>query len=130
MFHTSEHWPDQGADKAHDTQAPFYELLGIPRSRLVSGPMVADEVVIPQVGHSHNPYLNLWGLFAIREAVEKMHGVERKSADAAALARPLEILVIVRDKGRRRDDGYFTQVRFCSVLHQRTNTLVVTLNND
>ena len=55
VLHTSDHWPaakgtGRGeAERGLLMQAPFFELLGIPKSRLVSGPVFADEVFIPQV---------------------------------------------------------------------------------
>lgn len=115
VFHTVEHVPPApgattpgDAEKAHAVQAPFFELIGVPRSRLVSGVVFADEVVVPQVGYSHNPGLNLWPLLAVREEVERRNGVAGKPVDHASSPRPLELVVIVRDDGRRRDDKFFS----------------------
>jgi hypothetical protein len=89
-------------------QASFYELLGIPRERLVSGPVFADEVITPQVGYSHNPILNLWPTLALRDDVEYRYGLSAKPAHITQSPRPLVVVVIVRDSGRRQDGSYYT----------------------
>lgn len=83
-------------------QTMFFELIGIKRSKIIAGPTFAEEVFIPRVGYSHNPHLNLWNLYSLRRAVEKLHGVEPPNADGTKT-----ILIIRRDKGRRLDHRYF-----------------------
>lgn len=84
-------------------QYMFFDLLGIPRERVVSGPVFGKEVFIPQVGYSHNPLLNLWNLYALRNAIEKLHGIELPRRDGFKA-----ILILCRDKGRRTDDTFLS----------------------
>jgi hypothetical protein len=107
VFHTSYNSRNYSA-KAHAMQAPFFELLGIPRDRLISEAVFAEEVIIPQVGYSHNPALNLWPILAVRDDVEHRYGFTAKPAHIAQSARPLVVVVLVRDVGRRQDGKYFT----------------------
>mmetsp|Transcript_12592 Transcript_12592/g.30916 ORF Transcript_12592/g.30916 Transcript_12592/m.30916 type:complete len:540 (-) Transcript_12592:141-1760(-) len=79
----------------------YFELLGISRSRLIdSVPVLADEVMIPRAGYSHNPVLNMWNLLAVRRAVELHLGCPPQPSNA-------RILIIQRDSGRRMDSHIF-----------------------
>eukprot|EP00037_Helgoeca_nana_P026649 m.301502 g.301502 ORF g.301502 m.301502 type:complete len:613 (-) comp27276_c1_seq6:320-2158(-) len=107
VFHTSSESKEDSA-KTLAMQASFYELLGIPRERLVSETVFAEEVIIPQVGYSHNPILNLWPTLALRDDLEHRHGVSAKPAHITQSSRPLVVVAIVRDSGRRQDRSYYT----------------------
>jgi hypothetical protein len=107
VFHTCAESKEISA-KALAMQASFYELLGIPQERLVSETVFAEEVIIPQVGYSHNPILNLWPTLALRDDLEHRHGVSAKPAHITQSSRPLVVVAIVRDSGRRQDRSYYT----------------------
>jgi len=87
---------------AEGMHAAFFEMIGISRDRLIHGTAFAREVLIPQVGYSHNPLLNMWSLYSLRISLTAQHGV-RKNEDGLK-----NILIIRRDSGRRMDAGYFS----------------------
>jgi hypothetical protein len=82
----------------------FYELLGFNNaSRILDGDVFAREVYVPNVGYSHAPYYNMWNLVSIRNHVEKRHG-----APSPLSQNRRNILVMLRDKGRRLDTKQFS----------------------
>jgi hypothetical protein len=107
------HVDPYGLDQRHaDMLARHFELLGVSRARLVSGAIFADEVVVPTVGISHQPHLNLWGLTALRAEVEARHGPAQLArppvSGGGAVARDRELLLLRRSSGRRDDSHIFS----------------------
>jgi hypothetical protein len=92
-------------------QARFFSLIGIPRSQLVAGVVFADEVVVPRVGYSHNPHLNLWGLSALRSDIEARHAPPRVAEGVGAGTGRSKVLLLLRRRAgpmrRRSDDSVF-----------------------
>ena len=93
-------------------QARFFSLIGIPRSQLVSGVVFADEVVVPRVGYSHNPHLNIWGIHALRSEIEARHPPPPRVVDTETGADRHKTILLLRRRpgpGRRRsDDNVFS----------------------
>lgn len=92
-------------------QANFYELLGVPKSRIIGGETVfAKEVFVPTSGFSHSPVLAFWNILAIRTHVEgRLLTVNRNSSSRYNSFKSSMILVFVRDVGRRLDDHHFSK---------------------
>ena len=103
-------------------QKNFYELLGIHASRILTGDIFAKEVYIPTVGYAHGVYLNFWNLVAMREQVEKRIGIPDPIAQSA---HGRNILIFVRDEGRRVDKDRFSDKFFDEMKHHYPHDNIV-----
>ena len=68
---------------------------GLPRARLVAGPVFADEALIPEAGHCGQPGDHLWGVHALRRAALSADAVRARVARAGG-AGPRAIVVVQR----------------------------------